>query len=49
MKTVTIEFDVETYVQCEKAAHANGFETAEAWVAFLVAEKVGHTSFASER
>lgn len=44
MKTIKIQLTPETYVMCEKAAKRVGVSVAE-WVAFLLAEKVGHTLF----
>ena len=49
MKTIKTELDVETYVRCEKVAHARGFSSVEEWLAFLITEKVWHTSFAAKR
>lgn len=44
MKTITVELSPETYVRCEKAAKRQGVSVAE-WLIFLLADKVGHTSF----
>lgn len=43
-KVIGFDMDVETYVLCEKAASASGKKTVDEWIAFLIAEKVGHTS-----
>lgn len=46
MQTIIEEMSPETYVLCEKAAKAAGKKTVEEWVAFLIANRVGHTSLA---
>lgn len=43
MQTIIEKMSPETYVLCEKAAKAAGKKTVEEWVAFLIAERVGHT------
>jgi len=45
MKTINHEFDIETYVLMEKAAKRAGKNSVEEWLNFLLAERVGHTSF----
>ncbi len=47
METISIELTPEDFVRCEKAARRRGISVAE-WLAFLLAERVGHTSFARE-
>lgn len=44
MKTVVIKMSAEDYVLCEKVAQKAGV-TVEKWLSFLLADKVGHTSF----
>lgn len=44
MQTLTIKLTPETYVMCEKAAKRCGMSVTE-WLAFLLADRVGHTSF----
>lgn len=48
MKTLMYKLDAETYALCEKAAKAAG-KTVEEWLAFLIAERVGHTPFCRNR